>query len=90
MHTLVLWTLSDAHISALSTITYDTLVRGGVSCTSAFVPDSESSPGENKAKCSRGLVVTPDTILASVENSAVVSATSGQPPFVHGNSSVHE
>ncbi|TFK98609.1 DJ-1 [Pterulicium gracile] len=53
------------------TITYDTLVRGGVSCTSAFVPDSESSPGENKAKCSRGLVVTPDTILASVENSAV-------------------
>ncbi|KAJ3509590.1 hypothetical protein NLJ89_g5140 [Agrocybe chaxingu] len=48
------------------TITYDTLVRGGVSVTSAFVPDITSETAAVSppaAKCSRGVRILPDTYL---------------------------
>ncbi|KAJ1305608.1 hypothetical protein OPQ81_000605 [Rhizoctonia solani] len=56
------------------TITYDTLVRAGISCTSAFVPDKEgertqTSEGEGfVATCSRGVRITADTGLQSIQN----------------------
>ncbi|KAF5325067.1 hypothetical protein D9619_009893 [Psilocybe cf. subviscida] len=48
------------------TITYDTLVRGGVRVVSAFVPDlsqQASATGGNTviARCSRGMGIVPDT-----------------------------
>ncbi|KAG8717496.1 hypothetical protein FRC09_014187 [Ceratobasidium sp. 395] len=55
------------------TITYDTLVRGGISCTAAFVPDKEgertqTSEGEGLiATCSRGVRITADVGLESVQ-----------------------
>ncbi|CAA7266301.1 unnamed protein product [Cyclocybe aegerita] len=48
------------------TITYDTLVRGGVSVTSAFVPDVASGTAAVSppaAKCSRGVRILPDSYL---------------------------
>ncbi|CAE6464104.1 unnamed protein product [Rhizoctonia solani] len=56
------------------TITYDTLVRAGISCTSAFVPDKEGWPTQTSegegyvATCSRGVRITADTGLQSVQN----------------------
>ncbi|KAF8671423.1 DJ-1/PfpI family [Rhizoctonia solani] len=56
------------------TITYDTLVRAGISCTSAFVPDKEGGPSQTSegegyvATCSRGVRITADTGLQSVKN----------------------
>ncbi|KAG8795804.1 hypothetical protein FRC12_009395 [Ceratobasidium sp. 428] len=55
------------------TIAYDTLVRGGISCTSAFVPDKEgertqTSEGEGLvATCSRGVRIMADVGLESVQ-----------------------
>lgn len=53
-----------------STITYDTLVRGGVKVVSAFVPDLTPSAGGEPhsvsppvAKGSRGINIMPDTYL---------------------------
>ncbi|KAA1476626.1 DJ-1 [Dentipellis sp. KUC8613] len=58
------------------TITYDTLVRAGVSCTSAFVPAPASSPDEPDpssrappqnppfARGSRGINILPDTYFS--------------------------
>ncbi len=55
-----------------STITYDTLVRAGVACTSAFVPEGN---GENDnrsqesnppfAKGSRGIRIVPDIYFST-------------------------
>jgi protein DJ-1 len=53
------------------TIAYDTLVRGGVSCTSALVSDSSSSSDETKAVCSRGIQIIPDTTLTSLSTDAL-------------------
>jgi len=44
------------------TITYDTLVRAGIKCTSAFVGEISSS----FATCSRGMKIIPDTSLEEV------------------------
>lgn len=55
------------------TIAYDTLVRGGISCTSAFVPDREGEPTQTSdgegliATCSRGVKITADVGLESVQ-----------------------
>ncbi|QRV78684.1 4-methyl-5(b-hydroxyethyl)-thiazole monophosphate biosynthesis [Ceratobasidium sp. AG-Ba] len=55
------------------TITYDTLVRAGISCTSAFVPDKEGEPTQTSegeglvATCSRGVRITADVGLESVQ-----------------------
>ncbi|PPR07501.1 hypothetical protein CVT26_013470 [Gymnopilus dilepis] len=47
------------------TITYDTLVRGGVKATSAYVPDVNTATPQRvsppTAKCSRGVHIMPDT-----------------------------
>lgn len=45
-----------------STIAYDTLVRGGVTCTSAYVGEVSN----NMAVCSRGIKIIADTSLASL------------------------
>ena len=54
-----------------STITYDTLVRAGVGCTSAFVSDEERIEGAATfeknppfAKGSRGINILPDTYFS--------------------------
>ncbi|EGN92510.1 hypothetical protein SERLA73DRAFT_191001 [Serpula lacrymans var. lacrymans S7.3] len=54
------------------TITYDTLVRAGVSCTSALVQDVPSPYGTNDASPtlavgSRGISILPDTTLVPLE-----------------------
>lgn len=57
-------TLSD------SVIPYDTLVRAGISCTSALVndiPDTIPTPSP-VAKCSRGVKIIADKDLADVED----------------------
>ena len=43
-----------------STITYDTLVRAGVKCTSAFVPAADASASPPYAIGSRGIKIVPD------------------------------
>ncbi|EED84951.1 predicted protein [Postia placenta Mad-698-R] len=50
------------------TITYDTLVRAGIVCTSAYVP-AQDAPEADKtalsfATCSRGLKIVPDTLFS--------------------------
>lgn len=61
----------------LSTITYDTLVRAGVSCTSAFVPahdpTKETSTFTNPpfAKGSRGINILPDSYFSPQESTPV-------------------
>ncbi len=58
-----------------STITYDTLVRAGISCTSAYVAadDDESSTFTNPpfAKGSRGINILPDTFFSPQEATPV-------------------
>ena len=55
------------------TIAYDTLVRAGISCTSAFVPEKEGEPTQTAegeglvATCSRGVRITADLGLESVQ-----------------------
>lgn len=68
-----------------STITYDTLVRAGISCTSAFVPESSfaavtgsTGNGPPLAKCSRGMKIQPD-VYFSLHDSSPVSPTSISP-----------
>jgi protein DJ-1 len=57
-------------IVTTSTIIYDTLVRAGVTCTSALVtsPDhsgpDETEPGA--VQCSRGVRIVPDTLLSQL------------------------
>lgn len=51
-----------------STITYDTLVRAGIECTSAFVPKGLSPYGSSDtspalAVCSRQVKILPDITL---------------------------
>lgn len=64
-------------VPRVSTITYDTLVRGGIACTSAFVPDREGEPTQTKegeglvATCSRGVRITADVGLESVQKDQV-------------------
>ncbi|KAI0053131.1 DJ-1 [Auriscalpium vulgare] len=49
------------------TITYDTLVRAGVQCTSALiVPKSEKEPETRWAVCSRGVRIVPDVSEAEL------------------------
>ena len=55
----------------ISTITYDTLVRAGVDCTSAFVSDQQHVEGVAThttnppfSKGSRGINILPDTYLS--------------------------
>ena len=55
------------HHFTSSTITYDVLVRGGVTVTSSFVPvhapanAEEATVSPPAAKCSRGVRIIPDT-----------------------------
>lgn len=73
---MVLQSESDVLIMFISTITYDTLVRAGISCTSAYVvADSTLSPPSTApatasgavpsspvvARGSRGIRILPDT-----------------------------
>ncbi|KAL0946042.1 hypothetical protein HGRIS_012316 [Hohenbuehelia grisea] len=60
--------LADGTEEMEFTITYDTLVRAGVSCTSAFVADQADAPKSAPvspplAKGSRGINIQPDTYL---------------------------
>jgi putative intracellular protease/amidase len=61
------WTArTDGAAVAVSVITYDTLVRAGVSATSVYVPAGSAAhePGIIPvAICSRGVKITPDTTL---------------------------
>jgi len=57
-----------------STITFDTLVRGGIKTASAFVPelsstimDASSSTTPTIATCSRGMKIVPDTVFDSAQ-----------------------
>lgn len=60
-----------------STITYDTLVRAGASCTSAYVPAQERTETNSTfsnppfAKGSRGINISPDTYFSPQEASPV-------------------
>jgi len=48
------------------TIAYDTLVRGGVAASSAYVPEDPAASGSTSppfAKCSRGVNIMPDLYL---------------------------
>jgi protein DJ-1 len=57
-----------------STIAYDTLVRAGVRCTSAFVAaTSELTPdsGSLLVTCSRGVVIRPDALFDAEIHTAV-------------------
>ncbi|KAG9005899.1 hypothetical protein FRB90_010157 [Tulasnella sp. 427] len=57
-------------------ITYDTLVRGGISCKSALVndvPDSIPTPSP-VAKCSRGVKIIADHDLADIEDPTLFDA----------------
>ena len=57
-----------------STITYDTLVRGGVKCASVFVPVSALADANQKiATCSRGVKIIADSTLAEILASEAVS-----------------
>jgi len=52
---------------------YDTLVRAGVTCTSAFVtsPDQpEKTAGPDAAQCSRGVRIVPDISLSQLSSSS--------------------
>ena len=51
-----------------STITYDTLIRGGIQCTSAFVGDESNN---NIATCSRGVRIIADKSFAEVSSLVV-------------------
>lgn len=60
-----------------STITYDTLVRAGVSCTSAYVPAQNTTSTTTTfsnppfAKGSRGINILPDTYFSPQETTPV-------------------
>ncbi|KAF7305591.1 DJ-1 protein [Mycena chlorophos] len=58
------------------TITYDTLVRGGVACRSLYVPDPSSTEtlavAPAFAKCSRGVRIMYDATLESEVRASVV------------------
>jgi protein DJ-1 len=67
---------------AISTITYDTLVRAGISCVSAYVTsslpaavDSNVSPKMLACKGSRGIRIIPDTSFPQTKFSSGVSFT---------------
>jgi len=50
------------------TITYDTLVRGGVACTSVLVGEGSAN---NAAVCSRGVRILPDTTLQALSTAEI-------------------
>ena len=59
-----------------STITYDTLVRAGALCTSAYVPAQDTTGTTNPtnppfAKGSRGIKIVPDTYFSPQETTSV-------------------
>ena len=56
-----------------STITFDTLVRAGVECTSAFVAPRGESTASLVATCSRGVKLLPDAVLDPVIHGPVSS-----------------
>lgn len=57
----------------ISTIVYDTLVRAGVTCTSAFVTSpAQPETGPDVAQCSRGVRVVPDISLSQLSSSNAV------------------
>ena len=66
----------SAQIFSGSTITYDTLVRAGVKCTSVFVPAEgntlEDGTKQAVATCSRGVRIISDTTLDEVLKSDAV------------------
>jgi protein DJ-1 len=48
-----------------STVTYDTLVRAGVSCTSAYVPAKNTAAGSPYiARGSRGIQIVADELFS--------------------------
>jgi protein DJ-1 len=50
-------------------ITYDTLVRAGVACTSAFLGNRSGAHGSAPlAVCSRGVKITADTDFEDVDD----------------------
>ncbi|KAI0284615.1 class I glutamine amidotransferase-like protein [Russula aff. rugulosa BPL654] len=51
------------------TIVYDTLVRAGVTCTSAFVTSGQPETAPDAAQCSRGVRIVPDTSLSQLSSS---------------------
>lgn len=53
----------------ISTIVYDTLVRAGVTCTSAAVWSADEAKPEhsNIVTCSRGIKIVADTSLQSLD-----------------------
>ena len=61
--------LSYSHNSIFSTIAYDTLVRAGIQCTSAYVKPlgiNDDSANPLVAECSRGMKIIPDVALSTV------------------------
>jgi putative intracellular protease/amidase len=69
-----------ANDNILSTITYDTLVRAGISCTSAYVTSDSSAPGAGAVptpvlacKGSRGIKIVPDASFPRTKFSSGVS-----------------
>ncbi|KAK7683479.1 hypothetical protein QCA50_013313 [Cerrena zonata] len=71
----VLILLADGTEEMEFTITYDTLVRAGASCTSAYVPAQERTEANSTfsnppfAKGSRGINILPDTYFSPQEAS---------------------
>ena len=74
-----------------STITYDTLVRAGVACTSAFVSDEARQENAGKyelnppfAKGSRGINILPDSYFSPQEATPVSAkpSTTRPPPNI--------
>ncbi|KZV76676.1 DJ-1 protein [Peniophora sp. CONT] len=55
------------------TITYDTLVRAGVKCTSALIHPDGTSDGSQHADCSRGVRIIPDIIEKDLPTDVVGS-----------------
>ncbi|KAJ7594367.1 DJ-1 [Mycena floridula] len=63
----VLILIADGTEEMEFTITYDTLVRAGITCQSAFVSESNAATCVNPpfAKCSRGINIMPDLYLGA-------------------------
>jgi protein DJ-1 len=60
---------SSGSVPTPSVITYDTLVRAGVQCASAFVPTPDAP--KTHATCSRGVRIVPDMALDDVHDDAL-------------------
>lgn len=62
---------TDILIEPFSTITYETLVRAGVGCTSAFVAPAGETPASLVATGSRGIKFVPDVVFDSAAHGPV-------------------